>query len=128
MHIERGIVMNDTKTHSTDENKPLKFDQVLADERENDCPKEGEAIGLAFSGGGIRSATFNLGVIQALAEKKLLRRFHYLSTISGGSYIGSWLSLFIRNYGNGKVEDAEVELGKRESNLEHPCYSSLTLL
>jgi hypothetical protein len=35
---------------------------------------------LAFSGGGIRSATFNLGILQGLARLKLLRRFEYLST------------------------------------------------
>ena len=49
-------------------------------------------VGLAFSGGGIRSATFNLGILQALAKRKLLRRFDYLSTVSGGGYIGSWLA------------------------------------
>jgi hypothetical protein len=49
-------------------------------------------VGLAFSGGGIRSATFNLGVLQALAELKLLYRVDYLSTVSGGGYIGGWLA------------------------------------
>jgi Patatin-like phospholipase len=48
-------------------------------------------VGLAFSGGGIRSATFNLGVLQALADLKLLHRIDYLSTVSGGGYIGGWL-------------------------------------
>ena len=48
-------------------------------------------IGLAFSGGGIRSATFNLGVLQRLQELDLLRGIDYLSTVSGGGYIGSWL-------------------------------------
>ena len=74
---------------------------------------------LCLSGGGIRSATFCLGVIQSLAthsleketigsarplselspdevvdcaNQSLLSRFHYLSTVSGGGYIGSWLS------------------------------------
>src|ERR1700691_4121906 len=51
--------------------------------------------GLAFSGGGIRSATFNLGVLQALAELKLLHRLDYLSTVSGGGYIGAWLEAWI---------------------------------
>ena len=41
-------------------------------------------VGLAFSGGGIRSATFNLGVLQALARLDLLHRVDYLSTVSGG--------------------------------------------
>ena len=49
-------------------------------------------IGLALSGGGIRSATFNLGVLQALARLDILRRFDYLSTVSGGGYIGSCLT------------------------------------
>src|SRR5271155_3484665 len=49
-------------------------------------------IGLAFSGGGIRSATFNLGILQALAQSRLLGAFDYLSTVSGGGYIGGWLS------------------------------------
>ena len=63
--------------------------------------------GLAFSGGGIRSATFNLGIIQALAELRLLRQFDYLSCVSGGGYIGGWLSAFIHLKCNGRVEDAE---------------------
>lgn len=55
-------------------------------------PAAGESlIGLAFSGGGIRSATFNLGVLQALARSRLLRAFDYVSTVSGGGYIGGWL-------------------------------------
>jgi hypothetical protein len=63
---------------------------------------------LCLSGGGIRSAAFALGVLQALAthprssepsnqpvdsaQNSLLSKFHYLSTVSGGGYIGSWLS------------------------------------
>jgi Patatin-like phospholipase len=64
--------------------------------------------GLAISGGGIRSATFALGVIQALAHLKLLRRFDYLSTVSGGGYIGSWLSAWIRR--EGSIANVELQL------------------
>jgi hypothetical protein len=53
-------------------------------------------FGLALSGGGIRSATFALGVLQAMAARDLLKHVDYLSTVSGGGYIGSsllwWLS------------------------------------
>ena len=49
-------------------------------------------VGLALSGGGIRSAAFNMGVLQALARGGLLPRIDYLSTVSGGGYIGSCLS------------------------------------
>ena len=47
---------------------------------------------LCLSGGGVRSAAFNLGVLQGLARLELIDRFHYLSTVSGGGYIGCWLS------------------------------------
>ena len=56
--------------------------------------------GLAISGGGIRSATFALGVLQALADLKLLSRFDYLSTVSGGGYIGGWLTAWIKRQGD----------------------------
>src|SRR2546421_7333393 len=49
-----------------------------------------DRVGLAFSGGGIRSATFNLGVLKALAELGVLPCVDYLSTVSGGGYIGAW--------------------------------------
>jgi predicted acylesterase/phospholipase RssA len=42
--------------------------------------------GLALSGGGIRSATFALGVLQALHARGVLPVFDYLSTVSGGSW------------------------------------------
>ena len=48
-------------------------------------------FGLCLSGGGIRSATFNLGILQGLAERGLLPFIDYLSTVSGGGYIGTWL-------------------------------------
>ncbi len=63
-----------------------------------------DLMGLAFSGGGIRSATFNLGILQGLAKLELLREFNYLSTVSGGGYIGSWLINWIKREGVGEVE------------------------
>jgi len=106
---------------------PADFESVLAEEQaRGGMPPKGRALGLAFSGGGIRSATFNLGVIQALAELNLLRRFDYLSTISGGGYIGSWLSLFIRRYAGGSVAGAEEKLARRDARgLEHPAIRFL---
>ena len=56
---------------------------------------------LCLSGGGIRSATFALGVLQGLARHSLLTRFDYLSTVSGGGYIGSWLTAWIYRHPEG---------------------------
>ena len=57
--------------------------------RDEDTPQKLSA--LCLSGGGIRSATFALGCLQALDKKRLIQQFDYLSTVSGGGYIGSWL-------------------------------------
>lgn len=63
-----------------------------------------ELIGLAFSGGGIRSATFNLGILQGLAKWDLLKSVDYLSTVSGGGYIGSWLHAWVKRSPGGLDE------------------------
>ena len=55
-----------------------------------------DAVGLALSGGGIRSATFCLGVMQALAARGLLRRVDFLSTVSGGGYIGAFFGALVQ--------------------------------
>jgi Patatin-like phospholipase len=47
--------------------------------------------GLGLSGGGIRSASLSLGVLQALAESDVLRRFDFISSVSGGGYIATSL-------------------------------------
>ena len=55
-------------------------------------PTKNNAVGLGLSGGGIRSATFCLGVIQVLAERNLLKDIDFLSTVSGGGYVGCFLT------------------------------------
>lgn len=83
-------------------------------------------VGLALSGGGIRSATFNLGVLQGLARFKLLSWLDYLSTVSGGGYIGAWLMAWIDRSDIFEVEeqldpepDAEAtKNGKRDNEPE----------
>src|SRR4051812_34541605 len=80
----------------------MEWNQVQAEEKEaikarrkelGDARNEGALVGLAISGGGIRSATFALGVLEGLKRSGLLSKIDYLSTVSGGGYIGSWLSL-----------------------------------
>ncbi len=58
---------------------------------------------LCLSGGGIRSATFNLGVLQGLARSGLLGSFDYLSSVSGGGYIASWLRTWMHREGTAAV-------------------------
>jgi len=63
-----------------------------------------EATAICLSGGGIRCATLSLGVLEGLAkfcndepptDNDVLASLDYLSTVSGGGYIGSWLSSWI---------------------------------
>lgn len=75
---------------------------------------------LCLSGGGIRSATFCLGILQALAKQNLLSQFHYLSTVSGGGYIGAWFSAWASRSGSnvGAVEKSLAGDGVEPEPLE----------
>lgn len=84
-------------------------DVLLAEAREIDRRRdeagvgrdEPRPIGLALSGGGIRSATFSLGVLQALDQAGIFKSFDYLSTVSGGGFIGSALSAWFARRSRG---------------------------
>lgn len=69
------------------------------------CQARGRTLrsALCLSGGGIRSATFNLGILQGLARHGLLEQFDYLSTVSGGGFIGGWLTAWLHRAGTKKV-------------------------
>lgn len=51
-----------------------------------------DAVGLAISGGGIRAATFALGIVQVLARRGILQKVDVMSTVSGGGYLGSFIT------------------------------------
>ena len=61
---------------------------------------EEKRAALCLSGGGIRSASFALGVVQGLAQAGLLDQFDYLSTVSGGGYTGGWLTAWVHRAGS----------------------------
>lgn len=56
-----------------------------------------DLFGIAYSGGGIRSASLNLGITQALQEAGVFRHIDYMSTVSGGGYLGSAISVGMRS-------------------------------
>src|SRR5271169_4550981 len=74
-----------------------------------------DLVGMGISGGGIRSATFNLGILQGLADHGLLPQLDYLSTVSGGGYIGSWLHGVILRMHDGCPLRANHKLSPREN-------------
>lgn len=81
-------------------------------------------IGLSLSGGGIRSATFSLGVLQALSRRGVLKYVDYLSTVSGGGYIGSCLSSVLNNPKTG-TENEEFPFQHKKGEIEPDAFKHL---
>lgn len=94
--------------HEAQQGSALPWERVLREEMEalhgqaprpDEPPTElnqrafatGQAA-LCLSGGGVRSASFSLGVLQVLARTGVLRQFAYLSTVSGGGFAGAWMT------------------------------------
>jgi NTE family protein len=61
-----------------------------------------DSLGLALSGGGFRASLFHIGVLARLAELDLLRQVSVLSTVSGGSIIGAYYYLKIKDLLEGR--------------------------
>ncbi|MEM9824031.1 MAG: hypothetical protein AAF985_23300, partial [Bacteroidota bacterium] len=91
----------------------LKYDQVIAEEdrhlRERRSRMQGEQeaselsetrFGIALSGGGIRSATINLGLLRTLNQFQILEKADYLSTVSGGGYTGAHIQAMLKQTGD----------------------------
>lgn len=70
-------------------------DAYIKSRRELTGTRDQPLTGLCISGGGIRSATLGLGMIQALTKKGVFKTIDYLSTVSGGGYIGSCLTTLL---------------------------------
>jgi hypothetical protein len=88
-----GVLAGECERIWPDEAKPTTLKQYY------DIAQKNDQAALCLSGGGIRSASFALGVLQAFARKGLLTDFHYLSTVSGGGYIGGWLQRWMHEKG-----------------------------
>ncbi|HTF04022.1 MAG TPA: hypothetical protein VK826_08350, partial [Bacteroidia bacterium] len=70
--------------------------------------------GFAVSGGGIRSASFGLGVMQALVANNQLEKMDYMSTVSGGGYLGSALTWALKQGGTeAGTTQKKFPLGRR---------------
>lgn len=103
------------------ETPPRSFAQTWAEESEAiakgrtaaGIAADADSVGLALSGGGIRSATFCLGALQALAQARRLVAIDYLSTVSGGGYVGAWLSAWIYRRGLLGPDGVAAQLGKQ---------------
>lgn len=71
---------------------------------------------VCLSGGGVRSATFALGVLQGLAHLGVLGKFDYLSTVSGGGYTGGWLTAWLARAGAAGRDDVIRAIDPAQAN------------
>lgn len=114
MSLESAAKSNQEKSNQSDDDLLKMFPDVFESElkeirkrrkeagvdcksslENNEAELKKNLVGLALSGGGIRSATFCLGLTQALHKFRLLGIFDYLSTVSGGGYLGGWWSAYL---------------------------------
>ncbi|UDF30471.1 UNVERIFIED_ORG: patatin-like phospholipase family protein [Roseateles sp. XES5] len=123
---DQGAGVSNTPRDAGRKVQPQNFNTVFLEERREVAGasalettairRKAEPIetGLALSGGGIRSAAFSLGVLQALKVRKVFDRIDFLSTVSGGGYTGAALVAGIKR-GNGDfpfgMDDSTDRLG-----------------
>lgn len=98
----------DSVAPSEESRSALSWEAAFAEERGAlGLQPEEQPVALCLSGGGIRSATFGLGVLQGLAARKQIGGFHYLSVVSGGGYIGAWFAVWCAR---SSLREVEAEL------------------
>jgi predicted acylesterase/phospholipase RssA len=76
---------------------------------ENPKPKQQNKLGIGLSGGGFRAALFHIGVLAALAEKNKLKDIEVISCVSGGSIVGAFYYLKIKQLYETKVDETIVQ-------------------
>lgn len=110
--------------------QPKELDELVAAEMRHigRAGHDPEALaGLALSGGGIRSASFALGVVQALEENRLIDRFDYLSTVSGGGYTGGAVT-WLRHARSPKADAGAAQVAGRDNPPATPGNSPFARL
>jgi hypothetical protein len=75
-------------------------------------------MGLALSGGGTRSASFNIGLLSGLQDGDKLKDFDYISSVSGGSYAALWF--FSKLY----LQSTGLNSSEQQSFIFKKCYNA----
>jgi hypothetical protein len=73
-------------------------------------------FGLALSGGGIRSAVFNIGLTKVLKERGILKRLDYISSVSGGGYVNAYIQKSMESVEEYDNSDNDSIFGKNSIN------------
>jgi len=105
-----------------EENQEEDSEEIIKNEKkclhvEEKIIQNKKITGLAISGGGIRSASFGLGVMQALVSNDKLKDVDYLSTVSGGGYIGSALTWALHQDPDAGLEPHNFPFRRKEKTI-----------
>jgi predicted acylesterase/phospholipase RssA len=79
------------------------------EDKNNAKQKQQNKLGIGLSGGGFRAALFHIGVLAALAEKNKLKDIEVISCVSGGSIIGAFYYLKIKELFESKADEIIVQ-------------------
>lgn len=119
MENQKKEAINDTNTVIKEEKKEKETTtnaNKVIEEEENYLGIVGEKkAGIAISGGGIRSASFGLGVMQALVANDKLEKMDYMSTVSGGGFLGSALTWALNQDKDAGTDPGNFPLGDPKS-------------
>lgn len=103
-------------------NKPIN-EMGLEDKRAafpNEINNTKQDIGISLSGGGMRSASFSIGVLSGLNDNDILSNVNYISTVSGGGYAAYWY-LSSLHYSQNMLVDEDA-LPPNLSAFFYDCY------
>lgn len=144
-NLRYGVPVHGRWAKQIDELNTAETKEILArrNSNEKDVHEVYDAVGLSISGGGIRSATFALGIVEVLARRGILVDVDVMSTVSGGGYLGSFISSTLNDMSpsvglqpgqqpfgkNGEVESASVRhLRNHSKYLSEGGISTLALM
>ncbi|MBK7936564.1 MAG: hypothetical protein IPJ82_05530 [Lewinellaceae bacterium] len=97
------------------EDKALRLRREKLFNAEDSQNLDSDRFGIAFSGGGIRSASVCLGAVRVLSNLGILQKADYLSSVSGGGYTNAYIQAALKTHGDySKLADEEFTWHMRE--------------
>jgi|GEM_PF-3477343 len=113
-----GIPEGSSSSNSENEKAPKEG----AEPSDKNAVDKNSLVGLTLSGGGLRAATFSLGIIQSMRANGLLRYFDYITSVSGGGYAAGYLAT--QTTRAARLSNAN-EKTKSDPKPGKPCYHDL---
>ncbi|KAL0482083.1 cytosolic phospholipase A2 gamma [Acrasis kona] len=111
LHEDDDEQFADPECENKREKLSLEFEKTVHAAEKLVLGSEKASVGVCFSGGGIRSASFVAGVLQTLAKEKVLEKIGYISAVSGGGYTSSALMTYLTaNECNKQKKHTDAEL------------------